>query len=193
MIIKRDVNEIDCSIVKDCKAPIEPEIVINEVQTTLEDFCDIPNKDLASEFFDVDVEQPAAIVPSTRFPTMIRHEVTREKRLKVRLMKVAGIDNEVLAKCMGVSQGVLHKYYKVDLEVGAAECTALVAGKLMEKIRSGDTASIIFYLRTRGKWAPKNELEITHSHTIRPRSKEEIESELLRIGVPPDKLHELTE
>jgi len=99
----------------------------------------------------------------------------------------------VLAKCMGITMATLTKYYKVDLAVGAAECTALVAGKLMEKIRNGDTTSIIFYLRTRGRWAPKNELEITHSHTIRPRSKEEIEAELIRIGVPRDKLIELTE
>lgn len=169
------------------------ELDSDELGHSLEDYCDVQTKALAAEFFDVDALQPTPVIPSPRFPTMVKHQVTREKRLKVRLMKVAGIDNEVLAKCMGISQGVLHKYYKVDLEVGAAECTALVAGKLMEKIRSGDTVSIIFYLRTRGRWAPKNELEITHSHTIRPRSKEEIESELLRIGVPPDKLHELTE
>jgi hypothetical protein len=168
-------------------------VILDSLTHDLTDYCDIQTKPLAAEFFDVDVDQPIPIVPSTKFANMIKHTVTRERRLKVRLMKVAGIDNEVLAKCMGISQGVLYKYYRSDLEVGAAECTALVAGKLMEKIRSGDTASIIFYLRTRGKWAPKNELEITHSHTIRPRSKDEIESELLRIGVPPDKLHELTE
>jgi len=165
----------------------------NEIVPNMDDYCAIESDEKIGPYFDVEVNLPEPADNGIKFPSMQTHEVTKEKRLKVRLMKVAGIDNEVLAKCMGITMATLTKYYKVDLAVGAAECTALVAGKLMEKIRNGDTTSIIFYLRTRGRWAPKNELEITHSHTIRPRSKEEIEAELIRIGVPRDKLIELTE
>ncbi len=180
--------------------PKRAEVTIEDVleaelhATTLDDYADLKDKPIINEFFDTDLPLPAIIEPTSKYPKRVNdHVVTREKRLKVRLMKVAGVETALVAKCMGITSATLHKYYRQDLEIGAAEATALVTGKLMEKIRNGDTASIIFYLRTRGRWAPKNEIEITHSHTIRPRSKEEIESELLRIGVPPDRLAELTE
>jgi len=58
---------------------------------------------------------------------------------------------------VGVSRVTYYKYYKEDEEFKASideiEGTVLdfVEGELFKKIKSGDTACIIFYLKTKGK------------------------------------------
>jgi len=128
-----------------------------------------------------------------RFPqlNMSGHHPTKWTRLKVRMLVIGGIPNDEIAKCMGISNPTLWKHYRQDIETGTAECIAMVTGKLMEKIRNGDNNSIIFFLRTRGRWNPKSEIEMTHKLEVKPRTRSEIVNELKEIGVPSDKIEEL--
>jgi len=188
-------------------SPKQLEQPVMDSGISLDDLADASkNPDYLNLFFDTTnkvIPESLAPVKKESFDTPHRTtgferkspviEISRESRLKVRMLKIAGIPDNEVAKCMGISITSLEKYYKVDLDNGASECTAMVTGKLIEKIRNGDTTSIVFYLRTRGKWAPKNEFEITHNHTIRPRSRQEIEAELREIGVPLEKMNELLE
>jgi hypothetical protein len=167
--------------------------VYQEPPNTLDGIVETINTpEFNNEFFDL-TEGDLPDIPINPNPSYNEHVPTKTSRLKVRLMKIAGIDNDMISATMGVSPELLAKHYKKDLETGLAECTALVAGKLVEKIRNGDNACIIFYLRTRGRWAPKNELEITHTHINKPRTRLEIIEELKLLGIPEDKIDELSE
>lgn len=73
---------------------------------------------------------------------------------------------EEIALALGISYTTLRNRKKefVDfataIKRGKAKANAFVGGKLMEKIKDGDTASIIFYMKSRCKWSEKQQLEL---------------------------------
>lgn len=51
----------------------------------------------------------------------------------------------------------------VAYKKGKSKAIGFVASKLMEKIRSGDTAATIFFLKTQAGWSEKQHLDVTTS------------------------------
>jgi hypothetical protein len=174
---------------------MEKEIsIVDEIPSDLDGFSEAVNDPkVTGEFFDVTEDSlPEVDLPlKSNSPRIV--QVTKEKRLKVRMLKIAGISDADIAKCMNISVKALRKNFKTDIENGVSECTAMVAGKLMEKIQQGDSRSIIFYLSSRGGWSIKREIDVTHNHVVDPRNREEIIAELNAIGVPKEKMDELLE
>lgn len=76
-------------------------------------------------------------------------------------------NEEEIALALGVSYSTLKNrkrefaQFATAIKKGKAKANAFVGGKLMEKIKEGDTASIIFYLKTRCKWSEKQVLDVT--------------------------------
>lgn len=75
-------------------------------------------------------------------------------------------DNEAeIALALGISQDTLtrRKQSRADfaeaIKRGKAKANIFVGGKLMQKIKAGDTASIIFYLKTRCGWKETQKIE----------------------------------
>lgn len=75
-------------------------------------------------------------------------------------------DNEAeIALALGISQDTLtrRKQTRADfaeaIKRGKAKANIFVGGKLMQKIKAGDTASIIFYLKTRCGWKETQKIE----------------------------------
>lgn len=75
-------------------------------------------------------------------------------------------DNESeIALALGISQDTLtrRKQSRADfaeaIKRGKAKANIFVGGKLMQKIKAGDTASIIFYLKTRCGWKETQKIE----------------------------------
>ena len=73
-------------------------------------------------------------------------------------------------KSVGVSRVTYYKYYNEDLvfkeAIDETECAVLdyVEGELFNKIKLGDTACIIFYLKTKGKkrgYIERNEFDLS--------------------------------
>lgn len=54
------------------------------------------------------------------------------------------------------------------IKKGRAIGLAKVANKLMDKALGGDTASIIFFLKTQGGWKEKQEVDITSGGSALP-------------------------
>lgn len=92
-------------------------------------------------------------------------------RIEIDLAKVEQYsqycDNEEeIALALGISYRTLCSRKKefadfaTAIKKGKAKANTFVGGKLMEKIKAGDTASIIFYLKTRCKWTEKQQLEV---------------------------------
>lgn len=75
-------------------------------------------------------------------------------------------NEEEIALALGVSYSTLRNRkrefdeFNTAIKKGKAKANTFVGGKLMEKIKEGDTASIIFYLKTRCKWTEKQQLEV---------------------------------
>ena len=84
-----------------------------------------------------------------------RHVPTPELREKVRLWSMVGTKQEVIAAELGVHVETLHKYYREELDEATARGVANVATNLYTKAMSGDVTSMIFYLKTRGRWSEK--------------------------------------
>ncbi len=81
-------------------------------------------------------------------------EPTPEEIAKVRLYAGLGSTQEHIAAMIGKSVDTLTRNEAIcaALKEGKAETLAKVAGALVRKALSGDTASAIFYLKTQGGW-----------------------------------------
>lgn len=78
-------------------------------------------------------------------------EPTDEMRANVRSwIKVTNADT--IAAKLGISRDTLDRHFKSELADGRFEAVAHIGGKLIEKAMRGDKTSMIFYLRTQGKW-----------------------------------------
>jgi len=89
------------------------------------------------------------------------HLKTPHTASQVTQMSIVGTRYEDIALMLNISHDTLTKYYKVELEKGRIEANAAVAGTLYEKAKQGDTASMMFWLKTRAQWSEKNTTELT--------------------------------
>lgn len=90
-----------------------------------------------------------------------RHEPTKESRRTVRNLALAGTQQEIIAKAIGVTKPTLRRHYREELTKYGHVCTGNVAAKLYGKAMRGDTTAMIFWLKTRAGW--KEGMEIDHS------------------------------
>ena len=63
-----------------------------------------------------------------------------------------GTRYEDIATMLSISADTLTKYYPEELKKGRIEANAVIAGTLYEKAKSGDTTSMIFWLKSRAQW-----------------------------------------
>lgn len=76
-------------------------------------------------------------------------------------------NEEEIANALGISYTTLKArkresdLFASAIKRGKAKANVFVGGKLMEKIRGGDTASIIFYMKSRCGWKETDRREIT--------------------------------
>lgn len=95
---------------------------------------------------------------------------TKQPRILLDLKKVEEYaqicDNEEeIALALGISYTTLQRRKKDyedfgdAIKRGKAKANVFVGGKLMQKIKEGDTASTIFYLKTRCGWKETQKIE----------------------------------
>ena len=90
-----------------------------------------------------------------------RHLILATTQSEVYELSKVGTRYEDIALVLGISHDTLTKYYKNELEKGRIEANAVIAGTLYEKAKQGDTASMMFWLKTRAQWSEKNTTELT--------------------------------
>ncbi len=81
------------------------------------------------------------------------HEPDEKTRKTVEAMSSYGIPQEDIAKVLEIDPKTLRKYYEYELDTAAAKTNSQVAQRLYQKCLAGDTASMIFWLKTRARWA----------------------------------------
>lgn len=74
---------------------------------------------------------------------------------------------EEIAMALGISQATLirrkknYEDFASAIKRGRAKANIFVGGKLMQKIKDGDTTATIFYLKTRCRWKEARQVEVS--------------------------------
>ena len=84
-----------------------------------------------------------------------------EKANVIRLLKMGGLSGDSIASYLKMGKDTLYKMYREEMEEGKTHCDAIALGALMKKILDGDTASILFYCKTRLGFRETKALEHT--------------------------------
>ena len=112
--------------------------------------------------------------------------MTTKPKIQIDLRKVEEYaqvcDNEEeIARALGISYSTLqsrkreNEDFKSAIKKGRAKANVFVGGKLMEKIRGGDTASIIFYMKPRCGWREKSDVTVTSTSPVQVVFKDDLE------------------
>jgi hypothetical protein len=80
------------------------------------------------------------------------HKPTDATRQTVSLHATVGTRQEVIAEILGISTDSLQRHYRSELDTSREKANASVGGALFKKAMSGDTASMIFWMKTRARW-----------------------------------------
>ena len=81
------------------------------------------------------------------------HVPDAKTRATVEAMSSYGIPQEDIAAVIGIDSKTLRLYYRTELDTATAKANSQVAQRLYKKALDGDTSSMIFWLKTRAKWA----------------------------------------
>lgn len=85
-------------------------------------------------------------------PGLPKHVPTDATRQTVQLHAMVGTRQEVIAEILGISQDTLARHYRAELDTSRDKANATIGGALYKKALSGDTASMIFWMKTRARW-----------------------------------------
>jgi len=89
------------------------------------------------------------------------HEPTEQTRLQAKTLAAVGIRHEDIAAKLGITADTLTKYYRKELDDGRVDANAQIGKSLFEQARAGNTAAMIFWLKTRAGWKETNVHEIS--------------------------------
>ena len=91
------------------------------------------------------------------------HEPTAAQRQTVQLHASVGTPQEIICDIIGIDSKTLRKHYRAELDQSVAKANATVGGALFNKAKGGDTAAMIFWMKTRAGWREKQEIDHTSS------------------------------
>ena len=84
------------------------------------------------------------------------HEPTDASRKLVQLHATIGTQQHVIADILGIDAKTLRKHYREELDQSMAQANAQIGGALFNKAKGGDTAAMIFWMKTRAGWRETN-------------------------------------
>jgi predicted DNA-binding protein (UPF0251 family) len=98
------------------------------------------------------------------------HVPNAETRLRAKALGGYGLTAEQSADVMGMCRATFWRYYKAEFQAGVPHANAQVAQNLF-KLATGSSrgavAAAIFWLKARGGWSEKVQVETTGVTTIR--------------------------
>ena len=91
------------------------------------------------------------------------HQPTRATRELVQLHTMVGTRQEAIASIIGIDPKTLRKHYRKELDQSKAKANATIGGALFNKAKSGDTAAMIFWMKTQAGWRETTAIDHTSS------------------------------
>lgn len=107
----------------------------------------------------------------------IAHKPTDENKQKVEQLASVGLPYRMISSLIddGINVDTLQKYYAKELERGAAKACAKVGNALFKKCMDGDTASLIFWAKTRMGW---KETQVQETLSVSSLSDDELDAKI---------------
>ena len=93
----------------------------------------------------------------TNKPTS-NHAPTEATRQTVQLHTMVGTTQADIARVLDIDEKTLRKYYRDELDLAKAKSNATIGGALFNKAKNGDTAAMIFWMKTQAGWREKTDL-----------------------------------
>jgi hypothetical protein len=91
------------------------------------------------------------------------HQPSKATRELVSLHATMGTEQKVIADLLGIDDKTLRKYYRAELDHSTAKANAAIGGALYNKAKNGDTAAMIFWMKTRARWRETVHVDNTSS------------------------------
>ena len=95
------------------------------------------------------------------------HEPTAATRQMVQLHATVGTQQGVIADILGIDDKTLRKHYREELDQARAKANATIGGALFNKAKGGDTAAMIFWMKTQAGWKETTVLSGDDENPIR--------------------------
>ena len=89
-----------------------------------------------------------------------KHEPTEANRQVVKQYAMMGVTQDELARVLGIDAKTLRLYYRDELDLSTIKANVAIGGSLFNKAKSGDTASMIFWMKTRAGWREKQDINL---------------------------------
>ena len=97
------------------------------------------------------------------------HEPTKAMRELVQIHTMAGTTQGMIADILEIDDKTLRKHYRKELDHAKAKANATIGGALFNKAKAGDTAAMIFWMKTQARWSERTEMDVTsNGETIKP-------------------------
>lgn len=87
------------------------------------------------------------------------HEPSEAQRQLVQLHTTVGTNQNDVARILGIDAKTLRKHYRDELDLSLAKANATIGGALFNKAKGGDTAAMIFWMKTQAGWKEKSVVE----------------------------------
>lgn len=111
------------------------------------------------------------------------HEPTKATRDTVSLHALVGTRQEVIADVLGIDPKTLRKHYREELDQALARANATIGGSLFNKAKAGDTAAMVFWLKTRAGFRETQHIDhTTKGESINRPASELTDDELAAIA-----------
>jgi DNA-binding XRE family transcriptional regulator len=88
------------------------------------------------------------------------HAPTDAQRQLVQLHATVGTTQDMIARVIGIDTKTLRKHYRDELDLSMVLANATIGGALFKKAKGGDTASMIFWLKTRARWRETSDVNL---------------------------------
>ena len=106
----------------------------------------------------------------TKPPLKQPHKPSDAQRQTVQLHTTVGTIQPVIAQLLGITEKTLRKHYRDELDLSRAQANATIGGALFNKAKSGDTAAMIFWMKTQAGWREKSDVNhVSEDGTMTPK------------------------
>jgi hypothetical protein len=89
------------------------------------------------------------------------HAPTDATRQTVQLHTMVGTTQADIARVLEIDEKTLRKYYRDELDLAKAKANATIGGALFNQAKSGDTAAMIFWMKTQAGWRERKDINHT--------------------------------